>query len=308
MKKEKEIVPVELSIVKIPISKIVPDDNQPRKYFDARAMRTLIEDIKRNGILSPLRLEAMANDKYLIENGERRYRASKELGLKEVPAIVVPFSTRSERLIRQYVQQSMSQDWSPTERAEAVLTLAKEEGVTIKQAAAMVGVDHKSTVDLFTAYNNIADKGVFERKEIPFEWSKNISSLKNSVKNIKINIENEDFNFSDEKVFERRVADSIISGSIRNQFDITKIKDSLTKNPKLLKEFMEDKSMTPNQLFVKSKGRGAFHLRNVFVSGNRLESHISAFLEVKDVALSKEQVDTLKRFRNSIDSMISLVE
>lgn len=69
-------------ILQIPLKNIVPDAEQPRKNFDPERMADLIGSIKKHGIISPLQVQDIGNGTYLLEDGERRFRAATELGLK----------------------------------------------------------------------------------------------------------------------------------------------------------------------------------------------------------------------------------
>ena len=75
------------------ISMIEPNREQPRKKFDEDALQELSESIKQYGILQPL-LVSDKKDYYEIVAGERRWRAAKMAGLKEVPVVVKEFSTQ----------------------------------------------------------------------------------------------------------------------------------------------------------------------------------------------------------------------
>ncbi len=75
-------------IVLVDINEIIRNNDQPRKEFDEELLKELSESIKRYGILQPITLRKK-NDKYEIVMGERRYRASKMLGLKEIPSIIL---------------------------------------------------------------------------------------------------------------------------------------------------------------------------------------------------------------------------
>ena len=72
---------------------IEPNREQPRKKFDEDALQELSESIKQYGILQPL-LVSDKKDYYEIVAGERRWRAAKMAGLKEVPVVVKEFSTQ----------------------------------------------------------------------------------------------------------------------------------------------------------------------------------------------------------------------
>ena len=62
--------------------------SQPRRYFDSLAMQSLVESIKTDGILQPLLVRPVGNNQYELIAGERRYRAAREIGLKEVPVTI----------------------------------------------------------------------------------------------------------------------------------------------------------------------------------------------------------------------------
>lgn len=72
----------------IEISKIHPNPNQPRTDFDDEALEELAASIRANGIISPITLRKISDDNYQIIAGERRYRASKLVGLDKIPAYI----------------------------------------------------------------------------------------------------------------------------------------------------------------------------------------------------------------------------
>ena len=72
----------------IEISKIYPNPNQPRTDFDDDALEELATSIRANGIISPITLRKISDDNYQIIAGERRYRASKIVGLDKIPAYI----------------------------------------------------------------------------------------------------------------------------------------------------------------------------------------------------------------------------
>ena len=92
-KKEKETA--ENGIKTVKISKVEPNREQPRKKFDEDALLELSESIKQYGVLQPL-LVSDKKDYYEIIAGERRWRAAKMAGLKEVPVIIRNSATRRQ--------------------------------------------------------------------------------------------------------------------------------------------------------------------------------------------------------------------
>ena len=74
--------------VMVPCDLIVTASTQPRRYFDSKAMESLVASVKKDGILQPLLLRPLGDDKFEIVGGERRFKAALSCGLKEVPAVV----------------------------------------------------------------------------------------------------------------------------------------------------------------------------------------------------------------------------
>ena len=99
------------------ISMIEPNREQPRKKFDEDALQELSESIKQYGILQPL-LVSDKKDYYEIVAGERRWRAAKMAGLKEVPVVVKEFSTQ-EIVEISLIENIQREDLNPVEEAMA---------------------------------------------------------------------------------------------------------------------------------------------------------------------------------------------
>ena len=78
-------------VVHVNITQVEPNRNQPRKSFDEDSLLELAESIKQYGIINPL-IVTDKNDHYEIVGGERRWRAAKKAGIKEVPVIVKDLS------------------------------------------------------------------------------------------------------------------------------------------------------------------------------------------------------------------------
>lgn len=112
----------QVQIVKL--TKVEPSREQPRKQFDADALQELAESIKQFGVLQPL-LVQKKEDYYEIIAGERRWRASKLAGLKEVPVIVKEF-TEQEAVEISLIENIQREDLNPIEEAMAYKRLMEE--------------------------------------------------------------------------------------------------------------------------------------------------------------------------------------
>lgn len=121
----------------IPLNKIVNNLEQPRKFFDSDNIAELAESIKNHGIIQPLILKKDGS-KYTIIAGERRWRASKMLGLKEVPAIVMELSEK-EILEISLIENIQREDLNPIEEAFAYRKLINDFNLTQQELSKRIG-------------------------------------------------------------------------------------------------------------------------------------------------------------------------
>lgn len=130
----KEVVkPVEL---KVNINTIEPNKSQPRKTFDPDALEELSASIKQYGIIQPL-VVAKHKDYYELIAGERRWRAAKMAGLKEVPVVIKDY-TPQEIVEIALIENIQRQDLNPIEEAMAYQRLIEEFSLTQDEVAEKV--------------------------------------------------------------------------------------------------------------------------------------------------------------------------
>lgn len=115
---------LEGDVVKVKISKVEPNREQPRKHFDEDALHDLAESIKQVGLLQPILVQDR-KDYYEIIAGERRWRASNIAGLKEVPVIIKNF-TEQEIVEIALIENIQREDLNPIEEAQAYKRLLTE--------------------------------------------------------------------------------------------------------------------------------------------------------------------------------------
>jgi len=123
-----------------PIERIVPNRFQPRQRFEEESLRILAASIARDGILQPLavRRQAADSDKYELIAGERRLRAAKIAGIKEVPCVLI--ETDEEGLgALSLVENLMREDLNPLDEAEAYQQLIDNFDLTQERIAERVG-------------------------------------------------------------------------------------------------------------------------------------------------------------------------
>jgi ParB family transcriptional regulator, chromosome partitioning protein len=119
----------------LPIEAIFPNPNQARKYFDPDALRELSASIKERGVLEPI-LVRPKDGRYEIVAGERRYRASKLAGLKEIPAMVREMSDE-EAAADSLLENFQREDLTVIEKARALESLIQM--MTQDEAAKRLG-------------------------------------------------------------------------------------------------------------------------------------------------------------------------
>lgn len=122
----------------LPISEITPNKDQPRKTFDEAALDELAESIKQHGVLQPLLVRPLPNGGYQLVAGERRWRASRRVGLREVP-VVVKELTDTETMEIAIIENLQREDLNPIEEAEGLQALIDKCGFTQEEVASSVG-------------------------------------------------------------------------------------------------------------------------------------------------------------------------
>ena len=104
------------------IEQIVTSPSQPRRYFDPDKLEQLTQSVKEHGILEPLLVRPLADERYELVAGERRYQAAEAAGLTSVP-VVVKELTDTEALQLALVENLQREDLNPVEETEGILQL-----------------------------------------------------------------------------------------------------------------------------------------------------------------------------------------
>lgn len=125
------------SVFNVKVDDIEANEMQPRKTFSDSSLNELMDSIRTYGIIQPL-VVIKKGDKYELIAGERRLRASKKLGLKEVPVIVRDFD-QQHKLEVSLVENLQREDLNPIEKALAYRKLMDEFNLTVWQLAQRVG-------------------------------------------------------------------------------------------------------------------------------------------------------------------------
>lgn len=124
-------------VVELDIALIDNNINQPRKNFDPTALKELADSIKQYGVIQPI-LVTPNNDRYTIVAGERRFRASKLAGLKQIPAVIKKYSKQEVQEIS-LLENIQREDLNPIETAKAMKELLSDYGWTQEELADRLG-------------------------------------------------------------------------------------------------------------------------------------------------------------------------
>lgn len=128
----------------LPLDKIVPNPHQPRRHFDPTALDELTESIKQHGVMQPI-VVTRKDDGFELVAGERRWRASKEAGKIDIPAIVRSY-TDQHKLELALIENLQREDLNPLETATAYLKLHQQFNMNYEDIGKHVGGRAVSTI------------------------------------------------------------------------------------------------------------------------------------------------------------------
>ncbi|NOX67220.1 MAG: ParB/RepB/Spo0J family partition protein [Chlorobi bacterium] len=131
-------------LVKIPVANIVPNPYQPRSNFNKTALDELKKSILENGLIQPITVRRK-DGVYELISGERRLRASKEIGIKEIPAYVIKVDTKEAMVALSLIENIQREELNPIEVATAYKQLMEECNLSQEEIATKVGKE-RSTI------------------------------------------------------------------------------------------------------------------------------------------------------------------
>ena len=160
----------------IDISKVYANPNQPRRNFDKESLNELAESIKLHGLIQPIIVNETA-DGYMIIAGERRYRACKICGLKEINAIVKKYTEKQIAEIS-IIENLQREDLNPVEAARGIKRLMDEYGLTQEKVAERLGKSRSAIANLtriLSLYPEVLD--LIEKGKISFGHAKVLAAI-----------------------------------------------------------------------------------------------------------------------------------
>ncbi len=125
-------------VTMLPIAKVEANAAQPRKQFDGAALDDLADSIATHGILQPITVRRLQSGYYQIISGERRWRAARQAGLKEVPVLIIEADDRKVMELS-LIENLQREDLNPMEEAAGFQKLMQDFQLTQEECAQRVG-------------------------------------------------------------------------------------------------------------------------------------------------------------------------
>lgn len=135
------------TIAHIDLTKIRPNPFQPRADFNQQALDELKESIKQKGIIQPVTVRQAKDGMYDLISGERRMRASSEIGLKTIPAYIIEVKHEEEMLELALIENLQREHLNPIEIAISYQRLTHDVGLSAEQIAQKVSKDRTTVVN-----------------------------------------------------------------------------------------------------------------------------------------------------------------
>lgn len=122
----------------LPVTKVQPGMNQPRKNFDPELISDLADSLRIHGMIQPLTVRLLDSGYYQIIAGERRWRAAKEAGMNEVPVMIIEADDKKVMELG-LIENLQREDLNPVEEARGYQVLMEEYGLTQESVAERMG-------------------------------------------------------------------------------------------------------------------------------------------------------------------------
>jgi len=164
---EEQEAPAAGSLTSLPVDKIQRGRFQPRRNFDPESLQELADSIAAQGVVQPIVVRPIGDESYEIIAGERRWRATQQAGLSDIP-VVVRDVTDQEAMAMGLIENIQRDDLNPLEEAEALHRLLNEFELTHQQIAKAVGKSRTTVtnflrlLDLNPEVKNFLEQGRLE--------------------------------------------------------------------------------------------------------------------------------------------------
>ena len=140
------------SLGTLAVDKLQPGKYQPRTHMDQASLESLADSIRAQGVMQPITVRLVSNGQYEIIAGERRWRASRIAGLKEVPVIIKEIADEVA-LAMALIENIQRENLNPIEEAKGIQRLINEFDMTHETAAQAVGRSRSAVTNLLRLQN-----------------------------------------------------------------------------------------------------------------------------------------------------------
>lgn len=267
------------TINEIAIDQIEANPNQPRREFDDEALQDLANSIKEIGIIQPITLRQIADNRFQIIAGERRWRASQLAGLKALPAYIR--TIKDENVMEMaLVENIQREDLNAIEIALAYEHLLESNGMTQEKVSERVGKSRTAITNYLRLLKLPAQvQMALQKKEIDMGHARALLALDSPALQIKLFKEILKNGYSVRKVEE-------LVQALKNGDDIESGKKKIIARNQLPEEFCVLKNRlakflnTKVQMICSSKGKGKISIP--FANEEELERIMNLFDKLKD--------------------------
>ena len=267
------------TINEIAIDQIEANPNQPRREFDDEALQDLANSIKEIGIIQPITLRQIADNRFQIIAGERRWRASQLAGLKALPAYIR--TIKDENVMEMaLVENIQREDLNAIEIALAYEHLLESNGMTQEKVSERVGKSRTAITNYLRLLKLPAQvQMALQKKEIDMGHARALLALDSPALQIKLFKEILKNSYSVRKVEE-------LVQALKNGDDIESGKKKIIARNQLPEEFCVLKNRlakflnTKVQMTCSSKGKGKISIP--FANEEELERIMNLFDKLKD--------------------------
>jgi ParB family chromosome partitioning protein len=169
------------SLRRLPVDLIQRGRYQPRREFDPETLRELAESIAAQGVIQPVVVRPVENGRYELIAGERRWRASQQAGLDEIP-VVIKEVTEEAAMAMGLIENIQREDLNPLEEASALNRLLNEFGLTHQEVAKAVGKSRTTVTNLLRLLDLNEDvKELLESRRLEMGHARTLLGLKGEM-------------------------------------------------------------------------------------------------------------------------------
>ena len=267
------------TINEIQIDQIQANPNQPRREFDEESLQELAHSIREIGIVQPITLRQIADNKFQIVAGERRWRASQIAGLKAIPAYIrtIDDETVMEMALVENIQR---EDLNAIEIALAYEHLMENSGMTQEKVAERVGKSRTAVANYLRLLKLPAQvQMALQKKEIDMGHARALLSLESPSMQIKLFKEIQKNGYSVRKV-EDLVRNCKSSETDGDELQKITLRPQLPKEFNVLKKRLSAFLNTQVQMSCSAKGKGKITIP--FADEQELERIMNIFDKLKE--------------------------